>query len=228
MTTIKNAPIRCAHSATVDPKILKPHPENPNRHGSRQLELFMAIIAYQGWRRPITVSKLSGFVTKGHGALAAALAGGCEQVPIDEQEYPNRDAELADIVADNQLQRMSQMDEVKLGQIVTLLASADGFDMTLTALPAVKLEKLTLQIDPPAPAPPAQDPAHAAAPIAPPPADGKTIEPVHVLQLFFTEQGIKDFSTMAEFFQRDLQSTSLGETVLAVMRSAFNAVNKKE
>lgn len=110
--------IRCAYRELLSPNSLKPHPANPNEHGQDQIDLFVEILKYQGWRRPITVSIRSGYITKGHGALAAALAAGCDKVPVDYQDYVDEAQELADIVADNQLARMSQMNVGKLQKIV--------------------------------------------------------------------------------------------------------------
>lgn len=138
-------PIHCAHKAIVDPSILKPHPANPNEHGDEQIKMFVEILRFQGWRRPITVSLLSGFITKGHGALAAALSGGFDQVPIDYQEYENEAQELSDIVADNQLARMSQMNVGKLQSIVNTLGSIScNLEMT-----GFKLDSLNTFLNPP-------------------------------------------------------------------------------
>jgi len=140
-------PIHCAHKAVVDPSTLVPHPANPNEHGPDQVALFVQILNFQGWRRPITVSTRSGFITKGHGALAAAFAAGFTEVPIDYQDYENEAQELSDIVADNQLARMSQMNVGKLQQIVTTLETiGEGTNLEMTGF---KLESLNTFLNPP-------------------------------------------------------------------------------
>ena len=70
--------IHCAHNALVDPATLKPNPVNPNRHSAHQIQLLASIIQEQGWRGPITVSKRSGLIVRGHGRLEAALLMGAE------------------------------------------------------------------------------------------------------------------------------------------------------
>lgn len=65
-------PVFCAHDAIVPLKDLRPNPKNPNQHPPEQIKLLASIIRATGWRAPITVSKRSGLVTKGHGRLMAA------------------------------------------------------------------------------------------------------------------------------------------------------------
>lgn len=69
-------PVFCAHDEIVDTLKLVPNPKNPNKHPQEQIELLTRIIKATGWRQPITVSKRSGFVVKGHGRLLAAVGGG--------------------------------------------------------------------------------------------------------------------------------------------------------
>ena len=66
-------PIYCAHTRVIDPNTLKPNPANPNRHSAHQIQLLASIIQEQGWRNPITLSKRSGLIVRGHGRLEAAL-----------------------------------------------------------------------------------------------------------------------------------------------------------
>lgn len=133
--------IQCAYDAIVDPQTLKPHPLNPNEHNAQQLDLFAEILKYQGWRRPITVSKFSGYITKGHGAVAAALLAGFTQVPVDYQDYDGEAQELADIVADNQLARMSQMNNVKLQDLIVKL-DGDSLNLELTGFKMDRIEMI--------------------------------------------------------------------------------------
>jgi hypothetical protein len=226
-------PINCAHTALVDPLSLKPHPSNPNKHSKDQIALFVSILKYQGWRRPITVSTRSGFVTKGHGALQAALAAGFSPVPIDQQDYPNQDAELADLVADNQLQRMSQMDMPKLTEIVLQLESASDFNLELTALEDKTIKKLLDAFDQKHPDQMGEETA-APGGVAPgsvivgPAPEGAVVategaKPSRIIELFFTTEGADEFLRIVQFFRKDLGIESDVEALLAILRSAFAA-----
>lgn len=117
--------IRCAHSELRDPRALEPHPRNPNTHPEAQLVLFEKVIRANGFRRPVTVSKLSGKVTKGHGALMAALRMGLPWVPVDVQDYDSEEQEIADMVADNQLAEYSQLDPVRLQDLLDQMKAAE-------------------------------------------------------------------------------------------------------
>lgn len=63
--------IRCLYDELVSVDALKPHPKNRNKHPTEQIERLAKIIAYQGVRAPIVVSKRSGYIVKGHGTLQA-------------------------------------------------------------------------------------------------------------------------------------------------------------
>lgn len=61
--------IHCVYSHLRDPNELRANPANPNQHSAHQLQLLASIIQEQGWRNPITVSKRSGLVVRGHGRV---------------------------------------------------------------------------------------------------------------------------------------------------------------
>lgn len=107
-------PVFCAHDAIVDVLSLIPNPKNPNQHPADQIELLGRIIQATGWRQPITVSRRSGFIVKGHGRLLAAKEAGLTKVPVDYQDYASEAEEYADLVADNRLAELSEIDNRKL------------------------------------------------------------------------------------------------------------------
>lgn len=102
--------IRCLHDELVDPAHLKRHPKNRNKHPPDQIKRLAEIIRYQGWRHPITVSKQSGFITKGHGRLDAALHLKCVKVPVEYQDYDSDEQEYADVQADNAIASWAELD----------------------------------------------------------------------------------------------------------------------
>ena len=125
--------IHCAHNALVDPATLKPNPVNPNRHSAHQIQLLASIIQEQGWRGPITVSKRSGLIVRGHGRLEAALLMGAEKVPVDYQDYASEAEELADLLADNRLSELAELDEDDLKRVIESIRESDpSFDVELT------------------------------------------------------------------------------------------------
>jgi len=101
--------VRCAHTRLVNPAELKPHPKNPNTHPPEQVRLLAKIIASTGFRNAIVVSTRSGFITKGHGRLDAALLNHYTLVPVDFQDYDTDEQEIADILADNLVSDLAVM-----------------------------------------------------------------------------------------------------------------------
>jgi ParB-like chromosome segregation protein Spo0J len=91
-------------------KDLKPHPKNRNSHPEEQIARLAEIIKYQGVRSPITVSKQSGFITRGHGRLAAAKLLKMKTFPVVFQNYDSTDQEYADLQADNAIALWSVLD----------------------------------------------------------------------------------------------------------------------
>jgi hypothetical protein len=141
--------VHCAHTRLIPPAELKPNPANPNRHSAHQIQLLAAIIEQQGWRAPITVSKRSGLVVRGHGRLEAALLMGCERVPVDEQDYGSEAEELADLLADNRLAELADLDEGDLKKLVSRLRETQpDFDVELTGFTEDEIARLFAEPDP--------------------------------------------------------------------------------
>jgi hypothetical protein len=142
-------PIYCAHTRLVDPNTLKPNPANPNRHSAHQIQLLASIIQEQGWRNPITISKRSGLLVRGHGRLEAALLIGCEVVPVDEQDYASEAEELADLLADNRLAELAELDEDELKRLLKSIQESDpSFDLELTGFAEDEIRRLFEDDDP--------------------------------------------------------------------------------
>ena len=143
-------PVHCAHTRLVDPNTLKPNPVNPNRHSAHQIQLLASIIQEQGWRNPVTVSKRSGLIVRGHGRLEAALLIGCEVIPVDEQDYASDAEELADLLADNRLSELAELDEDDLRKVLRSIQDGDpDFDIELTGFMEDEIRKLMDDADNP-------------------------------------------------------------------------------
>lgn len=104
--------IDCAFDELIDIQEVekRKNAKNPNTHPESQIELLCKIIAYQGCRSPIVLSKRSGLIVKGHARLEAMKRLDWKKVPVDWQDYESEDQEIADMVADNELQKMSLLD----------------------------------------------------------------------------------------------------------------------
>jgi ParB-like chromosome segregation protein Spo0J len=136
--------IHTAHDELWNIEDLKPNPRNPNKHPEKQVALLAKIIQEQGWRTPITVSKRSGLIVRGHARLQAAQKLGLKQVPVDLQEYESDEKEMADLLADNQIADLAEMDGTELKDILEEL-TATGLDMDLTGFDMHELEELLFE-----------------------------------------------------------------------------------
>ena len=102
--------IKCAFTELVGIDALRPHPRNPNKHPPKQVALLAKLIRRVGMRQPITVSKLSGYIVRGHGRLAACKALKMAEVPVDFQDYADEAEEMADLMADNRIPEFADLD----------------------------------------------------------------------------------------------------------------------
>ena len=133
--------IHCSHSELVDVVKLVEHPNNPNQHDKRQVELLARIIKAQGWRNPITVSKRSGFIVSGHGRLAAAKLLNEKQVPVDYQDFKNDADETAHLLADNRVAELAELDFKSVSELLKELQNQD-FELELTGFLEHEIEPL--------------------------------------------------------------------------------------
>ena len=110
-------PVFCAHDAIVPLKDLRPNPKKPEPAptGADQAPR----VDYKGHRlaRPITVSKRSGFIVKGHGRMMAAELGDMAEAPVDYQDYASEAEELADLTADNRIAELATTNNKLLAEV---------------------------------------------------------------------------------------------------------------
>jgi len=123
---------------------LRLNPANPNKHPGRQLELYAAAIRAHGWRDSVTVSKLSGLVVRGHGAILAARLIGAAAIPVEFQDYASAEEELADLLADNRLGDLSTTDPDLLKEALQKLPQ-----FAITGYSATEIADLLKELAPP-------------------------------------------------------------------------------
>jgi len=141
-----NAPVKCLHAEAWPLDRFVEHPKNPNTHPKAQLELLGKVLVTQGWRSPIVVSRRSGLVIKGHGRLAAARLAGLTEAPVEMQNYPDAEAEIADLVADNRLAELAEADPFALHGLLTELQADPAFDTALTGFTQVDADALAAEV----------------------------------------------------------------------------------
>lgn len=132
MTATFSPVVRIKDIVMVPVAKLVPHPKNPNVHPPEQIERLAQIIEARGWRRGITVSNQSGFMTVGHGRLMAALLRKWPEVPVSFQDYENEADEYSDMVADNAIAEWAEMDRTKIS--ADAIEFGDEFDIDLLGI----------------------------------------------------------------------------------------------
>jgi hypothetical protein len=136
--------VKCSHTSLVAIESLKVNPKNPNTHNEDQIILLSKILKTQGWRSPIVVSNLSGFIVKGHGRLEAAKLAGFSQVPVDYQDYETEEMEISDLIADNRIAELSDFDNRILKDLIEQLDTGAN-DLDLTGFDSPNLDMLMSQ-----------------------------------------------------------------------------------
>lgn len=120
----KQIQVRCRYDAMANPNTLIPHPRNPNKHPDKQLTAFAEYVKRRGWLRAVTVSRISGCVTTGHGQRLVAIALGVD-VPIVYVDYESAADELEHVLADNALGGMGVIDKEALSDALSFLRNLD-------------------------------------------------------------------------------------------------------
>ena len=102
--------IHCKYDELLDPKKLKNHPKNRNKHGNDQIERLSELYKYHGIRHPIIVSNLSKCIVAGHGRKLAAIRAGIAEMPVVYQDFESSESEYAFIQADNAIALWAELD----------------------------------------------------------------------------------------------------------------------
>lgn len=142
-TTPDGFKVYCAYDEIIELDTLKPNPKNPNKHPEAQVKMLAYIIINQGWRAPITISRRSGYIVRGHARRLSGYEAGTKYAPIEWQDYENDSAEMADLVADNKIAELAVLDEQAITEILAELdANTDGLDVELTGFTAEQIKDM--------------------------------------------------------------------------------------
>lgn len=130
--------VHCVCDTLVSISELRPHPKNRNKHSDDQIKRLAQILEYQGWRYPIKVSKRSGFITSGHGRLAAAKLMKWKEVPVNYQDYESDEQEYTDVQSDNAIASWAELDLAGINSDIGELGP--DFDIDLLGIKDFVLE----------------------------------------------------------------------------------------
>jgi hypothetical protein len=79
-------------------------------------------------------------VIRGHGRLLAAELIGMDSVPVDFQDYDSEADELADLVADNRIQELSELDLTMVKELISDIQDRSAW--VTTAFDVDEIDKL--------------------------------------------------------------------------------------
>lgn len=108
---------------------IKLNPKNRNKHPQEQIDRIVEIIRYQGFRRPVTISNLSGFLSCGEGRYLAAKKLKLTHIPAMFQDYESAEQEYADGIADNAIDKWAELDLTSIQNDLADLGSDFNLDM---------------------------------------------------------------------------------------------------
>ncbi len=111
---------------------IKLNPKNRNIHPPEQIDRLAEIIKYQGFRRPVTISKRSGLLSCGEGRYLAAKQIGMTHIPAMFQDYESEEQEYADGIADNAIDKWAELDKSLILQ--DTLELGPDFDLKMLGL----------------------------------------------------------------------------------------------
>lgn len=135
--------VYCAYDEIIKLDQLRPNPQNPNKHPQEQVRLLANILRWQGWRAPITVSRRSGFIVRGHARRLAGYEAGGEYAPVEYQDYESDAAETTDLIADNRIAELAVLDEDAIAALIKEFEYAAGdIDPELTGFTAEQIREL--------------------------------------------------------------------------------------
>lgn len=137
--------VKCAFDKMISVKELKMNPQNPNMHPAEQIKLLAKVISKNGWRLPITVSNLSGYIVRGHAKLMAAKILQCTEVPVDYQDYKSNADELADLIADRRIAELAELNEDALVALISDIEKS-GIDLELTGYSLDELDDIMIKL----------------------------------------------------------------------------------
>lgn len=137
--------VRCTYDKLVPISELQLDPDNRNQHPEEQIVRLAEILAYQGWRYPVKVSKQTGIVRSGHGRISAAILNQWDKVPVNFQDYDTPEQEYADAIADNAIATWAELDLSAINSDIGNL----GPDFEVNLLGVENLEPINIETAPP-------------------------------------------------------------------------------
>ena len=124
-----------------DPRKLKPRPNNPRTHTSRQVKQIAASITEFGFINPVLIDASDGIVA-GHARVEAAVSVGMTDVPTVRVDHLSPARIRAYVIADNRLAEKAGWNRELLTLELQELSVEPNFDVTLTGFDTAEIDTL--------------------------------------------------------------------------------------
>ena len=126
----------------IDPKALKPHPDNPRKHNRKQRRKLKKSLKRYGCLRPVVIAR-GNIIICGHGIVEAAIELGMDTLPTIDVSHLNEADLNAYMIADNRLAQDSTWDYEILTSLFIELCDPDlDFDIELSGFEVAEIDFL--------------------------------------------------------------------------------------
>ena len=208
---------------------LRPHPNNPNTHTDKQIDLLAEIIEDQRFRIPVIVSNLSNCLVSGHASTMAAQKCGLTKIPAIRQDFADEKEEFMFMTSVNEIARWSKLDETVVKNAVQRL-DIKAKKLKLTGIKGLNIQKADFFIKDPLKKP--TDPIQEEMAKLPKKKDKKKEGPVSkpgdvwllgTMELILNDNAITE---QADMLIEKWQTIAGGRAVLETMDKSFEEVKK--
>jgi hypothetical protein len=111
-----------------------PNPKNVHKHTDEQIDRLAKLIKNTGFRDPLIISNLSGFIVCGHGRYLAAKKLGMKFLPVVYQDFKDAAEEYSFLVSHNAIGK-NEWASLDLAQInADFIDFGPEFDLELLGL----------------------------------------------------------------------------------------------
>lgn len=212
--------------AWVEPASLDEHPDNWRVHGPEQTAVVGDLIQRHGWIEPVVYNRTTGRLLNGHARRKIAIERGYPAVPVVIVQVPE-ESEPEILLALDPSSEMATGDPSAIRRLLEELGEAtpaiDDLIDQLSERHGV-LEHLAGSGQGPKFTAPGDGPREVSfiANPAPPP-----ISHVRQVQLFYDLETFPEFSRMVEALAAHHKTETPSDTVLAVLREAYQAAGER-
>lgn len=93
-------------------------PENTNTHSKDSIRRMEKVLKYQGWDKPVIISKNTGILNAGHKRALASEMAGQKWIPVVWRTFDSLDQEKASSISDNATAQESEINMAMVNKVI--------------------------------------------------------------------------------------------------------------